>query len=101
MNSSTAFQQTFHTDVLFRLVIGEPDCGSTQQWPVLHYQRSIDRLKLLPSGKLRHCVHHTVPDDNDFDVKPLDDELDRCYDYEPGKYCLDKVSLSYSYVLML
>lgn len=72
-----------------RLVIGEPDCGSTQQWRILHYTNSIDRLILLPNGKLRHYIYHRTSESN-FDI--TDEDLIRNYDYDHGQYCLDKVS---------
>lgn len=76
-----------NAQVDFKLVIGEPDCGSTQQWRILHYTNSIDRLILLPNGKLRHFIYHH-PEDSNFDI--TDEDLIRNYDYNPGQYCLDK-----------
>lgn len=73
--------------VKYRFVIGDPNCGSTQQWTVLHYQKSTDQLHLLPSGVLRHYVHHHTPSD---DIEEPDENTFH-HDYNPGEYCLDKV----------
>lgn len=80
------------------MIIGEPDCHSTQKWEVLHYAGSVDRLILLPNGKLRHYVYQHTEEHNDYDVKPVDEELTRFHDYEPGQYCLDKVQLFFQFV---
>lgn len=80
--------------VNFKLIIGDPNCGSTQQWTVLHYQNSLDQLQLLPSGILRHYAHQEVPKDNDYDIESAEMKHGILfYDYKPGEYCLDKVIL--------
>lgn len=71
-----------------RLIIGKPDCGTVQPWSIYQYLNSSDRLKLLPSGVLRHYSEHPAPGEemlSDLDSKSFH------YDYPPGKYCLDTV----------
>lgn len=80
----------------FRIVSGFPACGTTQEWPVYHYQNSTDRLILLPSGLLRHYTHYEERDEDD-SVDATQSPLlpsgeRRYYDYPQGTYCLDKVS---------
>lgn len=58
--------------------------------------QSQDRLALLPDGKLRHFIKS--PDEDDsvaFEEDEAAKSASRSYDYEPGKYCMDKVSLTY------
>lgn len=74
-----------------RLVTGLPDCGSMQPWAVLHYTNSLDVLHLLPNGVLRHYAYHTLPSEEDLEIEPMDDKDVMYHDYEPGKYCLEKV----------
>ena len=53
------------------------------------YFQSSDKLVLLPDGKLRHFSRN--PNTEDFeDIEDLD--TDRIHDYDPGQYCMDKVS---------
>lgn len=44
-------------------------------------------MALLPNGKLRHYVQHPDEDVFDFDSS---DEAVQFWDYEQGKYCMDK-----------
>lgn len=75
----------------FRLVTGLPDCGPVQPWPILHYRNSTDQLRLLPNGILRHYFDYShVPGEESFEMEKLE-EHNLFYDYEPGKYCLDRV----------
>ncbi|XP_063231399.1 probable G-protein coupled receptor Mth-like 5 isoform X3 [Bacillus rossius redtenbacheri] len=80
---------------LFRLVIGQPECGARLKWPIFHYPGSQDRLSLLPNGKLRHFISHHEHDSKGADVElsqlsggDLDGQ--RYHDYDLGLYCLDK-----------
>lgn len=77
------------------MVIGLPDCGSTQRWPIYHYQNSSDVLSLLPNGVLRHYTHYAVPMQQDYYLEEgeVEDEDTESvyYDYPSGKYCLEKV----------
>ena len=76
---------------LFRLITGLPDCGSKAPWPIYHYQNSSDRLRLLPNGVLRHYFDHNVPHETEMDdINPNS----LYHDYEPNKYCLEKVHFS-------
>ncbi|XP_072391044.1 probable G-protein coupled receptor Mth-like 5 [Diabrotica undecimpunctata] len=72
----------------YTLIIGRPDCGHVQTWPIYHYYNSTDRLRLLPNGVLRHYFDHIdIPDAFDLDnINPTAPY----YDYEQGKYCIDK-----------
>lgn len=76
-------------DAIIKLAIGLPICSTTQQWQVYHYDNSIDRLLLLPSGTLRHFIHHDTPED--VEAEPIEGKESRYHDYETGQYCLDKV----------
>lgn len=73
----------------FRFAIGLPDCGPMQMWPIHHYPQSLDKLVLLPDGKLRHFVRNP-DDDDDFHQKDLIDSKPLYYDYDPGHYCMEK-----------
>lgn len=79
----------------FKFVIGMPDCGPLQLWPIYHYPTSADKLVLLPDGKLRHYVKDPENHDDSFHVKHLNDEDQEYekpmfYDYAQGHYCMDK-----------
>ncbi|RZC35777.1 G-protein coupled receptor Mth-like 5 [Asbolus verrucosus] len=79
---------TTNVQIKYRLVIGLPDCGPKDPWPIYHYQNSSDRLRLLPNGVLRHYFDHNIPHKEELD----DTSKSSLYhDYEPGKYCLEKV----------
>ncbi|CAG9821362.1 unnamed protein product [Phaedon cochleariae] len=72
----------------YSLVIGLPDCGHMQLWPIYHYQNSTDRLRLLPNGVMRHYFdHHDVPGEEDPEILQTNSPY---HDYEFSKYCLDK-----------
>lgn len=84
----------------FRLVTGLPDCGPAQPWPILHYRNSTDQLRLLPNGILRHYFDYShVPGEENFEMEKLE-EHNLFYDYEPGKYCLDRVKKRLSIILL-
>ena len=79
----------------FKFVIGMPDCGPLQLWPVYHYPESHDKLVLLPDGRLRHYIKDPENHDDSFHVKHLNEEDQEAdtpmfYDYDPGHYCMDK-----------
>ncbi|XP_017848522.1 probable G-protein coupled receptor Mth-like 5 isoform X2 [Drosophila busckii] len=80
----------------FKFVIGVPNCGSKQMWPVLHYPGSYDKLVLLADGKLRHYTNTENEEDeqrgeqSDYDEELAEAKKPRFYDYEQGQYCLDK-----------
>lgn len=103
----------------FKFVIGVPNCGSKQMWPVLHYAgvssrgisleliniliimytlQSYDKLVLLEDGKLRHYTNTEEEDEEqlgvktDYDEDTLEEHKPHYYDYEQGQYCLDKVT---------
>nr|CAD7409143.1 unnamed protein product [Timema cristinae] len=88
--------ETGHDNVqvpAFKFVIGIPECGSRQQWPIYHYPGSQDRLSLLPSGRLRHYISHHENDDvgGTLPVEGKEEHRRYYYEYELGTYCLDKV----------
>nr|CAD7429778.1 unnamed protein product [Timema monikensis] len=88
--------ETGHDNVqvpAFKFVIGIPECGSRQQWPIYHYPGSQDRLSLLPSGRLRHYISHHENDDvgGTLPVEGKEKHRRYYYEYELGTYCLDKV----------
>ncbi|XP_062126251.1 probable G-protein coupled receptor Mth-like 5 isoform X2 [Drosophila sulfurigaster albostrigata] len=80
----------------FKFVIGMPNCGSKQMWPVLDYLGSYDKLVLLDDGKLRHYTNAEDESDerrgvqSDYDEDMAEANKPRYYDYELGQYCLDK-----------
>ncbi|PSN56907.1 putative G-protein coupled receptor Mth-like 5 [Blattella germanica] len=82
----------------FKTIIGIPQCGSRQAWPIYHYQDSNDKLMLLPNGILRHLISHhkdiALTQDHDLLTEHLDKdgETHWYYDYQPGTYCLDKAA---------
>ncbi|XP_077300264.1 G-protein coupled receptor Mth-like 5 isoform X2 [Arctopsyche grandis] len=90
----------------FQYVIGVPACETTQQWPIYHYHDSQDTLTLLPNGKLRHYTHRErfleSMEEQQVKVKiygrlnePLpkvkEENEPHFYDYDYGKYCMDKI----------
>lgn len=78
--------------IKIRLVTGIPDCGSKQPWSIYHYTNSTDRLRLLPNGVLRHYFDHKIPsEEGSFEVEVTNGKSSLFHDYEPGKYCLEKV----------
>nr|CAD7197073.1 unnamed protein product [Timema douglasi] len=87
--------ETGHDNVqvpAFKFVIGIPECGSRQQWPIYHYPGSQDRLSLLPSGRLRHYISHHENDDvsGTLPVQGKEEHHRYYYEYDLGTYCLDK-----------
>uniref|UniRef100_A0A1B0FJ82 G-protein coupled receptors family 2 profile 2 domain-containing protein n=1 Tax=Glossina morsitans morsitans TaxID=37546 RepID=A0A1B0FJ82_GLOMM len=92
----TSYKGEHNVSVKYKFVIGLPACGSTQSWPICHYQGSPDKLVLLEDGKLRHYTitqeekeedqHIEYSDDEQFDDthKPL------FYDYPQGQYCIER-----------
>ncbi|XP_032589716.1 probable G-protein coupled receptor Mth-like 5 isoform X1 [Drosophila mojavensis] len=80
----------------FKFVIGLPNCGNKQMWPVLDYVGSYDKLVLLDDGKLRHYTNTEDEADEqrgvqtDYDEDLAEAQKPRFYDYEQGQYCLDK-----------
>lgn len=79
------------------MINGLPDCGSTQRWSVYYYTNSSDVLHLLPNGVLRHYTHYVMPPEPLYSDGELEENSESVYyDYQPGKYCLDKVSLKYT-----
>lgn len=92
----------------FYLAVGVPECGRMQMWPIYYYPsvchlrfefmdffftgicifQSRDKLALLPDGRLRHYIQN--PDQDD--PLPADEKsLPMHYDYDQGRYCMDKV----------
>ncbi|XP_018324370.1 probable G-protein coupled receptor Mth-like 5 [Agrilus planipennis] len=81
------------TGIEYKILNGNPDCGSTQKWPIYHYQNSSDVLKLLPNGVLRHYLFFEK--ENDEEKEEMKEEQENSkglmfQDYVPGKYCLEK-----------
>lgn len=78
----------------YKFLVGTPECGPIQQWPIYHYPDSADKLVLLPDGKMRHYIKDPDDHDDTFHVKHLhedpDTEQPMYYDYESGQYCMDK-----------
>ncbi|KAJ8912562.1 hypothetical protein NQ315_006634 [Exocentrus adspersus] len=77
----------------YTLVIGLPDCGHTQVWPIYETKKSTDRdrLLLLPTGILRHYSEVGETPEEEYDITDYTDSNHKLYhDYEPGKYCLEK-----------
>lgn len=86
--------RSFYYISICRLVIGLPDCGSKQRWPIYHYQNSSDVLRLLPNGVLRHYTHYAAPLQPDFVEYEIEEDTESVYyDYQSGKYCLEKVHM--------
>lgn len=83
----------------FKLAIGLPVCSTTQQWQVYHYDNSIDKLLLLPTGTLRHYIHHETAED--VEAEPVEGQEPRYHDYTTGQYCLDKVGPKYGIVTIV
>ncbi|KAH1007750.1 probable G-protein coupled receptor Mth-like 5 [Dendroctonus ponderosae] len=75
-----------------RLIIGMPNCGHMQLWPIYHYQASADKLRLLPNGILRHYFDTQVPNEFEADNEYTNtlEESKLYHDYPINKYCLDK-----------
>lgn len=111
----------------FKFVIGVPNCGSKQMWPVLHYagvsnstwnlfmnlyhlikytSQSYDKLVLLDDGKLRHYTNTEEDIDeqqgvkSDYDEDTMEEHKPHYYDYEQGQYCLDKASNLYLTIII-
>ncbi|KAF7267626.1 G-protein coupled receptor Mth-like 5 [Rhynchophorus ferrugineus] len=80
----------------YTLITGKPNCGHMQPWSIYHYQNSSDKLRLLPNGVLRHYFDNQIPNENDFDSEFIEHQSNIYHDYEPGKYCLDKKSDSFT-----
>ncbi|KAL1512810.1 hypothetical protein ABEB36_002334 [Hypothenemus hampei] len=81
-------QQNLQVD--YRMVIGKPNCKHMQLWPIYHYRSSADKLRLLPSGVLRHFFDDQIPNEFDLDNIDIASENRLFHDYPFGKYCLDK-----------
>ncbi|XP_055588434.1 probable G-protein coupled receptor Mth-like 5 [Uranotaenia lowii] len=80
-----------------RYIIGAPDCGSMQKWPIFHYEKSEDKLILFPDGKLRHLIldpHGRGESEQDWEhlfQADIHAEAPFQYEFEQGQYCLDRV----------
>lgn len=80
----------------FKYVIGAPDCGSMQKWPIFHYEKSEDKLILFPDGKVRHLIldpHARNEPEEEWDhlyAANTRMEAPFQYDYDQSQYCLDK-----------
>lgn len=82
--------------VFLSFIPGKPDCGSMQQWPIYHYSNSTDVLYLLSNGNLRHYLYRYIPhDDYGMTVEDVNAQRIMFYDYEQGKYCMDKVNIKH------
>ncbi|XP_020813667.1 probable G-protein coupled receptor Mth-like 5 isoform X2 [Drosophila serrata] len=94
MFTSYGGEQNRH--VSFKFVIGIPNCGSMQMWPIYHYMGSSDKLVLLEDGKLRHYTNaedeaeerHGIQSDYEEDIAGALEP--RYHDYDHGLYCIDK-----------
>lgn len=92
----------FVLNVRMRLccVAGEPRCGSTQQWHILHYANAPDELWLLPTGVLRHLAYGGggIGSEDAAAEQPYDlldagtaaPPLALHHDYTFGQYCLER-----------
>lgn len=66
-----------------------------QQWPIYYYRNSTDVLRLLPNGVLRHYLYHNLPmeeEETESGISVINGKEVMYHDYDPGKYCMDKVS---------
>lgn len=80
-------------------------------WPIYHYPtvslsyqiinlfnltdlfilfKSVDKLVILPDGKLRHFIKN-LDDEDDFHQKDNEQSTPYFYDHEQGQYCMEKV----------
>ncbi|GJQ66180.1 GPRMTH5 [Trypoxylus dichotomus] len=88
LGARTIWQPTLKVHYTFST--GFPNCGSHQKWPI-YSNNSTDILQVLPNGVLRHSLYHPKPtDDYDSSFTDLTNGVMH-YDYEPGKYCTDKM----------
>ncbi|XP_039491440.1 probable G-protein coupled receptor Mth-like 5 isoform X2 [Drosophila santomea] len=107
VNETNYFQPMFtsyggeqNRPVNFKFVIGIPNCGSMQMWPIYHYAGSSDKLVLLDDGKLRHYTNAENEGDERRGIQSDYEEdiagsLEPLYhDYEKNMYCIDKATSS-------
>ncbi|XP_063704492.1 probable G-protein coupled receptor Mth-like 5 [Culicoides brevitarsis] len=80
----------------FKFVIGLPDCGGMQMWPVYQYPSSTDKLMLLPDGRLRHLIKGPHDDDSIAEQYTKNDENPLNYLFNQGKYCMEKAITKHS-----
>ncbi|XP_070072456.1 probable G-protein coupled receptor Mth-like 5 isoform X2 [Drosophila takahashii] len=107
VNETDYFQPMFtsyggeqNRPVKFKFVIGIPNCGSMQMWPIYHYTGSSDKLVLLDDGRLRHYTNaeneeeerHGIQSDYEEDVAGSLEPL--YHDYDKGLYCIDRATSS-------
>ncbi|XP_041674703.1 probable G-protein coupled receptor Mth-like 5 isoform X2 [Drosophila eugracilis] len=107
VNESDYFQPMFTSyggekdiSTKFKFVIGIPNCGSMQMWPIYHYTGSSDKLVLLEDGKLRHYTNaeneeaesHGIQSDYEEDIAGSLEPL--YHDYDKGLYCIDRATSS-------
>ncbi|XP_030376025.1 probable G-protein coupled receptor Mth-like 5 [Scaptodrosophila lebanonensis] len=92
----TSYSGDQNMPVHFKFVIGVPNCGSMQMWPIFHYTGSSDKLVLLDDGRLRHYTNAEDEADEQRGVQTdYEDDIAEAHkplyhDYEQGQYCLDK-----------
>ncbi|XP_066245738.1 probable G-protein coupled receptor Mth-like 5 [Euwallacea similis] len=86
----TAENGRSNLQVDYRLIIGKPNCRSTQLWRIFHYQSSTDKLRLLPNGILRHYFDTQIPNEFELENEYNIEENKLFHDYVLGKYCIDK-----------
>ncbi|XP_043653177.1 probable G-protein coupled receptor Mth-like 5 isoform X1 [Drosophila teissieri] len=107
VNETDYFQPMFtsyggeqNRPVNFKFVIGIPNCGSMQMWPIYHYAGSSDKLVLLDDGRLRHYTNAENEGDERRGIQSDYEEdigvsLEPLYhDYDKGLYCIDKTTSS-------
>ncbi|XP_001359641.4 probable G-protein coupled receptor Mth-like 5 isoform X2 [Drosophila pseudoobscura] len=107
VNQTDYFQPMFtsyggdqNRPVRFKFIIGIPNCGSMQMWPIYHYAGSSDKLVLLDDGKLRHYTNaedeaaeqRGVQTDYEDDIGGRREPL--YHDYDQGLYCIDRATSS-------
>ncbi|EDV49456.1 probable G-protein coupled receptor Mth-like 5 isoform X2 [Drosophila erecta] len=107
VNETDYFQPMFtsyggeqNRPVNFKFVIGIPNCGSMQMWPIYHYAGSSDKLVLLDDGKLRHYTNaenegeerHGIQSDYEEDIAGSLEPL--YHDYDKELYCIDRATSS-------
>ncbi|XP_017062120.1 probable G-protein coupled receptor Mth-like 5 isoform X2 [Drosophila ficusphila] len=96
----TSYEGEQNRQVDYKFVIGIPNCGSMQMWPIYHYDGSSDKLVLLENGVLRHYTNaedeqeerHGIQTDYEEDLPESHEP--RYHDYDKGLYCIDRATSS-------
>lgn len=79
-----------------KFIIGFPKCHTTQQWPLLQYPNSADKLVLMEDGKLRHYTYEGKDQTKTAEYDDMDEDEEQkepfYHDYIQGHYCYERVS---------